>query len=150
MNNDYSKQTFLDSLLISKCTFMVVQENEEAEVAAILEDEQVELLPDAEIARLREIDSLTGQPLSNDILHHAIPMCAPISAVQNYKYRLKLTPGSQRKGKAARQVPTKPSYLHFKTTRLVLVHATSFLGSFCYSTPVWMTGDHIAGIHEKL
>ena len=77
---------------------------QDKEVAAILEEEQVELLPEAELAKLRDIDSLTGQPQESDILHHAIPMCAPIAATQNYKYRLKLTPGSQAKGKAAKQV----------------------------------------------
>lgn len=34
----------------------------------------------------------------------AIPMCAPYTAMQSHKYRIKLTPGAQRKGKAARQV----------------------------------------------
>ena len=31
-------------------------------------------------------------------------MCAPYSALQNYKLKVKMTPGSQRKGRAARQV----------------------------------------------
>ena len=31
-------------------------------------------------------------------------MCAPYSALQSYKFRVKLTPGSQRKGRAGRQV----------------------------------------------
>ena len=88
----------------NEMTHILAQGEEAAEVAAILEEEQIELLPEEELARLREIDSLTGQPLPVDILHHALPMCAPISAIQNYKYRLKLTPGSQRRGKAARQV----------------------------------------------
>lgn len=82
----------------------MLQVEEDAEVAAILKEEQVELLPEDEIARLREIDALTGQPVQTDILHHALPMVAPISSIQSYKYRLKLTPGSQRRGKAARQV----------------------------------------------
>ena len=77
---------------------------EAAEVAALLGEEQVELLPDAELQRLREIDALTGQPRQGDILLHALPMCAPYSALQGYKYRLKLTPGTQRKGKAGKQV----------------------------------------------
>ena len=43
-------------------------------------------------------------PREGDILSAALPMCAPYSAIQSYKYRIKLTPGAQRKGKAARQV----------------------------------------------
>ena len=73
-------------------------------MAALLEEEQIELLPEAELQRLREIDALTGQPKQGDVLLHALPMCAPYSALQGYKYRLKLTPGTQRKGKAGRQV----------------------------------------------
>ena len=42
--------------------------------------------------------------MEEDVLLAAVPMCAPYTAMQSYKYRIKLTPGSQRKGKAARQV----------------------------------------------
>ena len=31
-------------------------------------------------------------------------VCAPYAALQGYKFRVKLTPGTQRKGRAARQV----------------------------------------------
>ena len=80
------------------------EENESAEVAAILEEEHVELLPDAELQRLREIDALTGVPRAGDVLLHALPVCAPYSVLQGYKYKLKIIPGTQRKGKAAKQV----------------------------------------------
>lgn len=83
---------------------MQAERQEAAEVAEILEEEQVELLPEAELARLREIDALTGQPRPGDTLLHALPVCAPHAALQGYKYRVKLTPGTQRKGKAGRQV----------------------------------------------
>ena len=33
-----------------------------------------------------------------------LQMCAPYSALQSYKLKVKMTPGSQRKGRAARQV----------------------------------------------
>lgn len=95
-----------------------MQGNEALEVAAILEEEQVELLPEVELARLREIDALTGQPHKGDVLHHAIPMCGPISAMQSYKYRLKVTPGSQRKGRAARQVSLTLALLVLEVTDL--------------------------------
>lgn len=79
-------------------------EQETAEVAELLEEEQVELLPEAGLERLREIDTLTGKPRPADIMLHALPVCAPYSALQSYKYRVKLSPGSQRKGKAGKQV----------------------------------------------
>ncbi|XP_023782993.1 nuclear export mediator factor NEMF [Cyanistes caeruleus] len=48
------------------------------------------------------LDSLTGQPHPEDILLFAVPVCAPYTAMTNYKYKVKLTPGTQKKGKAAK------------------------------------------------
>ncbi|CAN9502492.1 unnamed protein product [Ophioblennius macclurei] len=48
------------------------------------------------------LTSLTGQPHGEDVLLFAVPVCAPYTALSNYKHKVKLTPGSQKKGKAAR------------------------------------------------
>ncbi|KAF4321106.1 hypothetical protein BBO99_00004034 [Phytophthora kernoviae] len=48
-------------------------------------------------------DAFTGEPLPNDIVLFAMPMCAPYASLTKYKYKVKLTPGSQKKGKAAKQ-----------------------------------------------
>uniref|UniRef100_A0A8C1QKG9 Ribosome quality control complex subunit NEMF n=1 Tax=Cyprinus carpio TaxID=7962 RepID=A0A8C1QKG9_CYPCA len=48
------------------------------------------------------LDSLTGLPHLDDVLMFAVPVCAPYMALSNYKYKVKLTPGTQKKGKAAR------------------------------------------------
>ncbi|XP_008309314.1 ribosome quality control complex subunit NEMF [Cynoglossus semilaevis] len=48
------------------------------------------------------LTSLTGQPHPEDVLMFAVPVCAPYTALTNYKHKVKLTPGSQKKGKAAR------------------------------------------------
>uniref|UniRef100_A0A4W4ER43 Ribosome quality control complex subunit NEMF n=1 Tax=Electrophorus electricus TaxID=8005 RepID=A0A4W4ER43_ELEEL len=48
------------------------------------------------------LDSLTGQPYLDDVLLFAVPVCAPYTALSNYKHKVKLTPGTQKKGKAAR------------------------------------------------
>ncbi|XP_042372627.1 nuclear export mediator factor Nemf, partial [Plectropomus leopardus] len=48
------------------------------------------------------LTSLTGQPHVEDVLLFAVPVCAPYTALSNYKHKVKLTPGSQKKGKAAR------------------------------------------------
>ena len=45
------------------------------------------------------IDALTGRPLESDQLQFALCVCAPYSALIDYKYRVKLLPGSQKKGK---------------------------------------------------
>ncbi|XP_066486559.1 ribosome quality control complex subunit NEMF [Tiliqua scincoides] len=49
-----------------------------------------------------QFDLLTGQPHPEDILLFAVPICAPYTAMANYKYKVKLTPGTQKKGKAAK------------------------------------------------
>ncbi|KAL4171213.1 hypothetical protein KRP22_009311 [Phytophthora ramorum] len=48
-------------------------------------------------------DAFTGEPLPNDLVLFAMPMCAPYASLTKYKYKVKLTPGSQKKGKAAKQ-----------------------------------------------
>ena len=49
------------------------------------------------------VDSLTALPREDDVLLFAIPVCAAYSCMQTYKYKAKLTPGSGKRGKAAKQ-----------------------------------------------
>lgn len=53
---------------------------------------------------LEILDALTGVPRPEDVLEFAVQVCAPYSCLASYKWRLKLIPGSQKKGKAAREV----------------------------------------------
>lgn len=48
-----------------------------------------------------ELDALTGIPLADDIIHYIVPMCAPYDAIRDYKYKLKLLPGSSKRGKSS-------------------------------------------------
>ncbi|KAJ3359362.1 hypothetical protein HDU91_004953 [Kappamyces sp. JEL0680] len=48
------------------------------------------------------LDTLTGQPHDSDPLVACIPVCAPWTVLQKYKYRIKLVPGSLKRGKAAK------------------------------------------------
>ncbi|KAM6180632.1 ribosome quality control complex subunit NEMF isoform 2-T2 [Erethizon dorsatum] len=57
-------------------------------------------------------DSLTGYPHPEDIVLFAIPICAPYTTMTNYKYKVKLTPGVQKKGKAAKTALN--SFMHSK------------------------------------
>ncbi|XP_028250926.1 ribosome quality control complex subunit NEMF [Parambassis ranga] len=68
------------------------------------EDKEDEADPDNPGAEEAEtlLTSLTGQPHPEDVLLFAVPVCAPYTALSNYKHKVKLTPGSQKKGKAAR------------------------------------------------
>ncbi|XP_001945685.2 nuclear export mediator factor NEMF homolog [Acyrthosiphon pisum] len=48
------------------------------------------------------LDSLTGVPYAEDELLFAVPVVAPYTALTNYKYKLKLTPGNTKRGKASK------------------------------------------------
>ncbi|XP_054651949.1 ribosome quality control complex subunit NEMF-like [Dunckerocampus dactyliophorus] len=78
-------------------------EDEEA-APAEQEDKEDDVDPDNPGAEEAEnlLTSLTGLPHLEDLLMFAVPVCAPYSALSNFKHKVKLTPGSQKKGKAAR------------------------------------------------
>ncbi|KXZ50631.1 hypothetical protein GPECTOR_15g315 [Gonium pectorale] len=79
-------------------------EAEKAEIAALLAAENAEApLADEDAARLSLLDSLTGVPRPEDLLLYAVPVCGPYSALMSYKYKVKVTPGTVKKGRAARQ-----------------------------------------------
>jgi len=48
------------------------------------------------------LDSLTGQPVPDDLLMFCLPVCAPYAALNSYKYKIKLIPGSTKRGKASK------------------------------------------------
>ncbi|XP_071510699.1 ribosome quality control complex subunit NEMF-like [Diadema antillarum] len=48
------------------------------------------------------LDTLTASPHPEDLLLFAIPVCAPYNVMHNYKFKVKLTPGTGKKGKAAK------------------------------------------------
>ena len=64
-----------------------------------MEEEDIHEIGEEERERLNELDFLTGNPLPIDILSYAVPVCGPYNAVQSYKYRVKVIPGTVKKGK---------------------------------------------------
>jgi hypothetical protein len=48
---------------------------------------------------LTVVDALTGVPRGDDLLMFAMAYCAPYTAMTSFKYKVKLQPGTQRKGK---------------------------------------------------
>lgn len=50
-----------------------------------------------------ELVRLTGKPMAQDSILWAIPVCAPYSVLSKYTHRVKLTPGSVKRGKASKQ-----------------------------------------------
>ncbi|CAN8074278.1 unnamed protein product [Agarophyton chilense] len=48
------------------------------------------------------LETLTAIPRAEDAIRYALPVCAPYSAISNYRYRVKLMPGTSRRGKGYR------------------------------------------------
>lgn len=53
---------------------------------------------------LANLDVLVGNPTPDDKMVAALPIVAPWSALAKYKYKVKLQPGSVKKGKAVREI----------------------------------------------
>ncbi|VDN00887.1 unnamed protein product [Thelazia callipaeda] len=67
------------------------------------EDEMLETdvaLMDAEETKM--LNSLTWKPLEEDVILFAVVVVAPYQTMLNFKYKVKLTPGTGKKGKAAK------------------------------------------------
>jgi hypothetical protein len=79
-------------------------EDEREEVRRLLQEENIRMLEPEETENLTVLDGLTGKPVPTDILQFAVPVCAPYGALQKYKYKVKLIPGSLKKGKAVKSV----------------------------------------------
>ena len=77
---------------------------EAEEIRRLNLEEGVEELGEEESAALTQLDALVGTPLPGDEILEAIPICAPWSALSKYKYKAKMQPGQQKKGKALREI----------------------------------------------
>jgi len=77
---------------------------EHEEIRRLMLDEGVELIEDKELAASTPLDALVGTPLPGDELLDAIPVCGPWPALGRVKYKVKLQPGSLKKGKAVREI----------------------------------------------
>ncbi|GAB0087506.1 Nuclear export mediator factor NEMF homolog [Sergentomyia squamirostris] len=64
------------------------------------EGEEVDETPAA--ADVDMLDFLTGAPVEEDELLFAVPVIAPYQTLHNYKFKVKLTPGTGRRGKASK------------------------------------------------
>jgi NFACT protein C-terminal domain len=72
---------------------------------SIFENDVVEVADDDNDAvdDSSELNKLTGKPQEEDVLLFAVPVCAPYQTLSQYTYRVKLTPGSTKRGKATKQ-----------------------------------------------
>ncbi|GAV71665.1 zf-CCHC domain-containing protein/DUF814 domain-containing protein/FbpA domain-containing protein/DUF3441 domain-containing protein [Cephalotus follicularis] len=83
----------------------------------VMEEEDIHEIGEEEKGRLNDVDYLTGNPLPSDILLYAVPVCGPYSAVQSYKYRVKIIPGTAKRGKAAKTALNLFSHMPEATNR---------------------------------
>lgn len=93
-----------------------LDDNSEMDKVAMEEDDIHEIGED-EKEKLNDVDYLTGIPLPSDILLYALPVCGPYNALQSYKYRVKVIPGSAKRGKAAKTAMNLFSHIPEATIR---------------------------------
>jgi predicted ribosome quality control (RQC) complex YloA/Tae2 family protein len=77
---------------------------EHEEIRKIMLEEGVEILDEGEEEKMTSLDTLVGTPLPGDEILEAIPMCAPWTAMGKCKYKIKLQPGTVKKGKAVKEI----------------------------------------------
>lgn len=77
---------------------------EHEEVRKVMLDEGLEVLDPEEAASLSLLDALVGTPLPGDEILEAVAVCAPYAALGRCKYKVKLQPGAQKKGKAVKEI----------------------------------------------
>ncbi|XP_053213804.1 ribosome quality control complex subunit NEMF-like [Panonychus citri] len=73
------------------------QEEEEED-----EDDEEEGSSNKMIEHVNLMNSLTGQPMADDVLLYTIPVVAPYSALSSYKFKVKVFPGTSKRGKSAK------------------------------------------------
>lgn len=75
-------------------------ESAESEMDRVMmEEDDINEIGEEEKEKLNDVDYLTGNPVPSDVLLYAVPVCAPYNALQSYKYRVKIIPGTLKKGK---------------------------------------------------
>ena len=79
------------------------KESEEARRQKL--EEGVDTLDEDEVAELGLVEAFIGNPLPGDEVLDGFAVCAPWDAIgSRYKWRVKIQPGSQKKGKAVKEI----------------------------------------------
>ncbi len=77
---------------------------EHEEIRKLMLEEGQDVLDEGEEEKMTSFEALIGMPLRGDEILEAIPVCAPWAAMGKYKYKAKLQPGTQKKGKAIKEI----------------------------------------------
>jgi hypothetical protein len=92
-------------------------DDNESEAALAPEETSIEARLKLDAERLEIINRIVAAPFKDDDIEYCLPVCAPIAATNALKYRMKVTPGSQKKGKAAKLAMEILSRAPFATSR---------------------------------
>jgi hypothetical protein len=74
------------------------------EIRKLMLEDGIETPEDDEAEKMTALDEFVGTALPGDEILEAIPVCAPWAALGKYKYKVKLQPGAQKKGKAVKEI----------------------------------------------
>ncbi|KAM0453875.1 hypothetical protein ACHAO4_004620 [Trichoderma viride] len=77
---------------------------EQEEIRRAMMNEGLDVLEPDEAEKATNLDTLVGTPLAGDEIIEVIPVCAPWNALVRFKYKVKMQPGSVKKGKAVKEV----------------------------------------------
>ncbi|EDO01045.1 hypothetical protein SS1G_03519 [Sclerotinia sclerotiorum 1980 UF-70] len=77
---------------------------EHEQMRKLMLEDGIDTLEDNEAEKMTSLDTFVGLPLPGDEILEAIPVCAPWAAMGKYKYKAKIQPGAQKKGKAVREI----------------------------------------------
>ena len=77
---------------------------EHEEIRRLMLEEDQGVLDESEEEKMTTFEALVGMPLKGDEILEAIPVCAPWAAMAKFKYKAKLQPGAQKKGKAVKEI----------------------------------------------
>ena len=81
------------------------QGKEAEEIRRTKLQEGIETLDEDELAELSLLDTFVGTPLPRDEILDSLAICAPWDAMgARFRWRVKIQPGSQKKGKAVREI----------------------------------------------
>jgi hypothetical protein len=80
------------------------QKEEEQQIAEINLEEGILEEDESTLKYSDDTEKLYESPLPEDVILYAVPVCSPYLSMKNFKYKVKLTPGSAKKGKAIKQI----------------------------------------------
>lgn len=80
------------------------QTAEHEEIRRLMLEDGQEVLDEGEEEKMGAFESLVGMPMKGDEILEAIPICGPWAAMGTFKYKAKLQPGAQKKGKAVKEI----------------------------------------------